>query len=83
MHIHETESPRAEAAIDITLRSTISLDPECHAAVERYSLTITYLDDALRCNGPVEFTGRLGNGRILEAPHVSLPALMGAWRSAE
>ena len=83
MHIHETESPRAEAAIDITLRSTISLDPECHAAVELYSLRLTYMDDVLRCNGPVEFTGRLGNGRILTEPYVSQPTLTGAWRIAE
>lgn len=83
MHIHETEKPRQEAAIDITLRSTISLAPGCHEAVEKNRLTITYLDDGLRCNGPVEFTGRLANGRILDAPYVSKPTLEGAWRTAE
>src|SRR3990167_1391504 len=65
IHIHETERPRQEAAIDVTLRSTLSLAPECHQAVERNQLKTVYLDDNLRCNGPVQFTGQLANGRRL------------------
>lgn len=83
IHIHETEKPRAEAAIDITLRSTISLAPECHEKVELGSLKLNYCDDDLWCNGPVAFTGRLANGRILDAPYVSYPTMTGAWRTAE
>lgn len=83
MHIHETESPRQEAAIDVSLRSTIALAPACHQAVESHRLTITYTDDALRCNGPVAFTGTLANGRVLDEPYISHPTLTGAWRTAE
>ena len=83
IHIHETERPRQEAAIDVTLRSTLSLAPECHQAVERNQLKTVYLDDNLRCNGPVQFTGQLANGRRLDEPYVSFPTLTGTWRIAK
>lgn len=61
-NIHETESPRHECAIDVTLRRTITLAPECHRQVEQNKLAITYTDDDLKCNGAVIFTGKLANG---------------------
>lgn len=83
IHIHETEKPRQEAAIDVTLRSTLSLAPECHEAVEKNRLHVEYADPELRCNGAILFTGRLANGRILVHPYRSEPTLTGTWRSVE
>lgn len=65
-NIHETEAPRHECAIDVSLRRTITLAPECHVAVERNKLAITYEDDDLKCNGAVLFTGKLATGRKVE-----------------
>lgn len=58
-HIHETEGPRHEAAIDVSLRVTITLCHECHIEnVEKNRVTITYESEELKCNGRVFFRGR-------------------------
>lgn len=74
-NIHETEKPRWKAAIDVTLRSTLTLAAECHTAVERNQLKVEYLDAELQCNGPVAFTGTLATGEKLSEPYVSWPEI--------
>lgn len=65
-NIHETEEPRHECAIDVTLKRTIVLAPECHENVTKNKLTIEYGGDDLKCNGVVYFTGKLASGRRIE-----------------
>lgn len=74
-NIHETEGPRHAAAIDVTLRLTVTLAPECHVAVERNRLKIAYADDEAKCNAPLIFTGILATGKRLAEPYVSTPRL--------
>ena len=84
-NIHERTggADRKYEAVDVSLRSTITLAKECHEKVERGTLNIVVLDEQLGYNGPVHFTGKLANGRVLDAPFLSKPTLTGAWRTPE
>jgi hypothetical protein len=77
-NIHERTGghKRAEEAIDITLRSTITYCKACHESIEQHKgLVERVLDDAAGYNGPVEYTGKLPSGEKLKTPLVSYPAL--------
>lgn len=76
-NIHETEGPRAVAAVDISLRVTVVLAPECHERVTHHKLRIDYVDDELKCNGPLQFTGRTAQGEVygLDRPFISKPTV--------
>lgn len=66
-NIHETEGPRAEAAIDISLKRTITLCHECHLEnIEKNRVKLTYESEELKCNGRVYFNGRMRSGELLE-----------------
>lgn len=66
-NIHERTggSQRRIEAVDITLRSTITLCNRCHEDVERNRMTAAPLDPEQGYNGRVVFAGRrLGIGPI-------------------
>jgi hypothetical protein len=66
-HIHETEGPRRESAIDVSLRLTITLCLECHIEnIEKNRVTLEYASEELKCNGRVYFTGRMRSGVVLD-----------------
>ena len=75
-NIHERTGgvARRTEAIDVTLRSTVTLAKECHEAVERHRMTIEILNDALGFNGDIMFRGRMANGTPL-AGYRSAPTL--------
>lgn len=65
-HIHETEKPRAVAAVDVSLRSTVTLCYECHIEnVEKNRVKIDYDSDERRCNARLYFTGTMRSGAVL------------------
>lgn len=74
-NIHERHGGhlRAEEAIDITLRSTITYCHACHEAVERNKLKEQVLDEEQSYNGPVSYTGTLPSGERLRTARVTLP----------
>lgn len=84
-NIHERTggSNRKTEAIDVSLRSTITLAPRCHERVTRNQLQLEVLDEALGFNGPVRITGKLATGEKLQEPYISQPVLTGAWRTHE
>jgi hypothetical protein len=66
-HIHETEGPRAQAAIDVSLRVTITLCHECHIEnIEKNRVKLEYESETLKCNGRVYFSGRMRDGTLLD-----------------
>lgn len=77
-NIHERHGGhlRAEEAIDISLRSTITYCANCHQSIEQYKgLIERVLDEDAGYNGPVEYTGKLPNGVKLKDPFISHPTL--------
>lgn len=76
-NIHERRGGiyRAEEAIDVTLKSTITLCAECHPLIKAKKLFLDVTDETRGFNGPVHVTGRLGSGEVLKKPFLSLATL--------
>lgn len=76
-NIHERRGGiyRAEEAIDVTLKSTITLCAGCHANIKPRKLTLDVADEDQGFNGLVTVTGRLGSGELLKTPFLSTATL--------
>lgn len=77
-NIHERTGghKRAEEAIDVSLRSTITYCKRCHESIEHHEgLIERVLDETLGYNGPVEYTGKLPSGARLKQPYLSSPTI--------
>lgn len=77
-NIHEMHGGvlRAEEAIDVTLKSTVTYCHACHMSIEQHKgLVERVMDATLGYNGPVEYSGKLPSGERLKTPLCSLPDL--------